>query len=159
MMNVIVEQEFDILKQTMALKEQLMEILQDEHLSKTFGGTTMSLGKLCKEMGEVQQGYITSFRTFKQDWAYKYGDDSVATSVAALKAWNTQLDADLYAAIESLSDSDIATKLIERGGFSPNPRIQVHVFREGLLMFCGKVSIYLRALNIEFPEQWKYWIA
>jgi hypothetical protein len=158
-MNVLVEQEFGILKQTMALKDQLLALLQDEHLQKTLGGRTMSLGEICKEMGEVQQMYIDSFRTFKQDWRYKYGDSSVASSAAALKAWNAQLDADLYAAIASLSDSDIETKLIERGGFSPNARIQLHVFREGILMFCGKVSIYLRALNIEFPQQWKEWIA
>lgn len=157
-MNSIVEQQFDILKETMALKSQLLAILKDEHLSKTLGGKTMSLGAVCKEMGEVQQMYSDSFRTFKQDWSYRYGDNSVTSSVAALTAWNEKLDADLLAAIASLSNEDIQSKTIDRGGFSPNPQVQVHIYREAILIFCAKVSIYLRALEIEFPEQWKYWI-
>lgn len=157
-MNRIVEEEFDVLKATMALKSQLLAILQDEHLGKNFGGKTMSLGAICKEMGEVQQIYIDSFRTFKQNWGYKYADDSVKTSVAALRAWNEKLDADLLDAIASLSNEDIEHKTIDRGGFSPNPTVQMHVYREAILIFCAKVSIYLRALDIQFPEQWKSWI-
>src|SRR5688572_12862357 len=110
-MNIIAEQEFGILKETMALKDQLMALLNDEILSKTLGGKTMSLGGVCKEMGETQQIYIDSFRSFKMNWGYKYAVASVATSVAALKAWNLKLDADLYAAIESISNEDVETKL------------------------------------------------
>src|SRR5688572_12684211 len=148
-----------MIKETMALKDQLIGILKDEHLSKNLGGNTMSLGEICKEMGQTEQIYIDSIRSFKMNWSYQYGDNSVATNVAALKAWNAKLDADLFAAIESLSNDDIETKLIDRGGFMPNPRVQLHVWREAILIFCAKVSIYLRALSIEFPEQWKYWIA
>jgi hypothetical protein len=157
-MNLIVENELGIIKETMKLKDQLLELLKDEHLSKTLGGKTMSLGEVCKEMGEVEQIYIDSLRSFKMNWGYKYGDENVAKSVAALKAWNHKLDADLFTAIESLSNEDIETKLIDRGGFMPNPRVQMHVWREAVLIFCAKVSIYLRVMNIEFPEQWRYWI-
>jgi uncharacterized damage-inducible protein DinB len=158
-MNSLAENEFGFLKETMALKDQLWAILQDEHLSKSLGGNTKSLGEVCKQQGEVQQGYINSFRTFKHDWTYKHADANVASSVAALRAWNEKLDADLFAAMESLSNEDIESKTIDRGGFTPNPKMQLHVFREGILIFAAKVSIYLRALNIEFPEQWKYWIS
>jgi hypothetical protein len=79
--------------------------------------------------------------------------------MTALKAWNEKLDADLLDAIAKLSDDDIQNRQIERGGFSPNPQVQLFVFREAILIFCAKVSIYLRVLQIEFPDQWKSWIA
>lgn len=158
-MNVIVQQEFPVLKQTIALRTQLFEAITEEDLAFGLAGDNPTLGQLCKKMGEIQQTYIVSFREFKQDWSYQYEDASVTTDLNALKAWFDKLDADLFNALEMLSDEDIQSKTIERGhGFSPPVRVQFHIFREALLIFYAKVSVYLKALSKDMPQQWQAWI-
>ena len=120
----------------------------------------MTLGALCREMAEVEYMYIESFKTFKKDWRYK------APNVAAfeikldvLRQTFAEQEQAFKAALAALSDETINTQTVDRGGFEPTIRAQFHVYREALLIFYAKVSIYLRALGKEFPEQWKYWIS
>lgn len=158
-MNVIVQQEFPVLKQTLALRTELLEAITGEDLAFGLGGDNLTLGQLCKQMGETQQSYINSFREFKQDLTYQYEDASVATDLKMLKTWFEKLDADLFEVLESLSDEDIQSKVIERGhGFSPPVRVQLHIFRESLLIFYAKASVYLKALGKNMPQQWQAWI-
>ncbi len=145
------------------LRDQLLEILSDEDLDLRLGGDTASLGALCREIGEIEQAYIESFRTFRQDFAYRNPDPGLEDSVAALKAWFAELDRDLMSAVEALSEDDIASRRIIRGDFgeayfSPLPKAQLDVYREALLIFYGKVSVYLRAIERPLPEQWRDWI-
>jgi hypothetical protein len=145
------------------LRDQLMEILDDEDLSLRLGGETASLGALCREIGEIEQTYAVSFRTFRQDFAYRNPDPGLEHSVAALKAWFAELDRDLMSAVEALSEDAIASRRIVRGDFeeeyfSPLPKVQLDVYREALLIFYGKVSVYLRSIERPLPEQWRDWI-
>ena len=57
-MNSIVSELGHMLEQTQALRNQLMEILSDGDLGYSPGGENLTLGALCREMGEVQQAYI-----------------------------------------------------------------------------------------------------
>jgi hypothetical protein len=146
-----------------ALRDQLLELLEDEDLSLRLGGDTMSLGALCREMGEIEHTYVESFRTFRQDFSYRNPDAEREHSVRALKAWFAELDRDLMAAVAALSEDDIGRRRIVRSDFdeaffSPLPRIQLDVYREALLIFYGKVSVYLRAFERPLPEQWRDWI-
>ena len=43
-------------------------------------------------------------------------------------------------------------------GFAPLPRVQMDLYKEALLIFYSKVSVYLRALGKTPPEQWRKWI-
>jgi hypothetical protein len=159
-MNSIVRDQFDVLKMTVALRDQLLDVLSDSDLRCTLPGHNLSLGALCREMGEVQHAYIESYRTFTQDFSYRNPEPGLDTSVAKLKAWFQTLDIDLYAVLEGLSEEDIQHKAIERGGgFNPLPTVQLHVFREGLLIFYGKASIYLKAMEQPLPGDWPNWIA
>ena len=146
-----------------SLRDQLMEILDDEDLDQRLGGETVSLGALCREIGEIEHAYVESFRTFRQDFTYRDPDPRLEHSVAALKAWYAELDRDLMAAIEDLSEDDIANRRIIRGDFdedyfSPLAKQQLDTYREALLLFCGKVSVYLRAINRPMPQQWQDWV-
>jgi hypothetical protein len=74
-----------------------------------------------------------------------------------------ELDREMMAAVAALSDEDIDTRRIVRGDFdeeffSPLPRIQLDIYREALLIFYGKVSVYLRADGRPLPGQWMDWI-
>ncbi len=146
-----------------ALRDQLMDVLGDEDLSLRLGGDTASLGALCREIGEIEHAYVESFRTFRQDFAYRNPDPRLEHSVAALTAWYAELDRDLMAAVAALSEDDIEHRRIVRGDFdtdyfSPLPKAQLDVYREALLIFYGKVSVYLRAFEKPLPPQWRDWI-
>ncbi|MGD8397231.1 MAG: hypothetical protein PVG11_00090 [Anaerolineae bacterium] len=159
-MNSIIEQQGPILEQTQALRTQLMEILADGDLGYSPGGDNPTLGALCREMGEVEQAYITSFQTFEMDFSYRVEDPELARSVERLAAWFEALDRELQATLASLSEEEIQNRVIDRGGgFIIPPTFQLHVYREALLIFYGKASVYLKALEKTLPEQWQTWIA
>jgi len=145
------------------LRDQLMETLTDDDLGLRLGGGTASLGALCREIGEIEHTYVESFRTFRQDFAYRNPDPLLEHSVAALKAWFGVLDRDMMAAVEGLSEDDIGNRKIVRGDFdeeyfAPMAKQQLDVYREALLIFYGKVSVYLRAIERPLPQQWRDWI-
>jgi hypothetical protein len=118
------------------------------------------LGALCLQIGEVEQAYIQSFRTFQQDFSYRNEDPGLDSSTERLKSWFRELDAELRSVIEALSEDDINRRLIDRGGeFQLLPRVQLEVYKEALLIFYGKVDVYLKTLGKERPEQWQEWIA
>ena len=159
-MNSIIKEQGPVLGQTQAMRYQLMKILTDEDLDYSPGGENPTLGVLCREMGEVQQAYITSFQTFEQDFSYRVSDPELERSVERLAAWFQALDGELETALGSLSEEDIQNRVIVRGGgFVLPPLIQLHIYREALLIFYGKASVYLKALGKTLSDQWQSWIA
>jgi len=145
------------------LRDQLVELLADEDLGYRAGGATASLGELCREIGEIERAYIESFRTFRLDFGYRHPDAQVMILVAALSAWYAELDRDLMETLEALSDDEVANRRIVRTdfeveGFAPLPTVQLDIYREALLIFYGKVSVYLRAMGKTLPPQWEQWI-
>jgi hypothetical protein len=158
-MNSIIEQSYPLFELYQALRNQLMEMLVDEDLAFKISAELPTLGALCKEIGEIEQSYIDSFQTFTQDFSYRYPDDSIETSCAALVAWYKSLDDNLKVTVTGLSEADIADRVIDRGGgFTVSPRIQLEIYKEALLIFYGKVSVYLKAMGKVAPEQWQDWI-
>jgi hypothetical protein len=144
-----------------ALRAQLMKILTDDDLGYRVGGANPSLGGVCREIGEVEHSYIEAFKTFTQDFTYRNGDPRLESSVAALSAWYAELDKELKAAIEGLSEDEIANRTTDRRefpDFKPTVRVQLDIYREALLIFATKVSVYLRAMGKELPQQWQEWI-
>jgi hypothetical protein len=159
MMNSLVERELPILKATQALREQLMNALTNDDLTYKLPGENPTLGELCFEMGEIENSYIQSFKTFTQDFNYRSDTDNVGKSVEKLKAWYQTLDAELETVLSGLSDDDIQNKHIERGhGFSPPVGVQFHVYREALLICYAKADVYLRAMGKRLDGQWLAWI-
>ena len=159
-MNSIMKEYYHVFEMYQALRNQLMELVDDEDLAYTPGGDNPTLGALCKEMGEVEHAYIQSFQTFQQDFSYRNEEPGLDGSVARLSAWFQALDGELRAAIEALSEEDLQNRTIDRGGgFIVPPRIQLEIYKEALLIFYGKVSVYLKAMGVPRPQQWQDWIA
>ena len=143
-----------------ALRNQLMALLDDDDLRFRPGEGNPTLGALCREMGEVQTAYIQSFKTFKLDFSYRNDEPSLEDSVQPLQAWFKELDQELKEVVSGLSEEDLNSKVIDRGpNFTLPPRIQLDVYKEALLIFYGKVSVYLKMLAKPLPEQWQQWIA
>ena len=150
---------WEINRMYVGLREQLLDMLSDEDLAYSPGGHNPTLGELCKEMGEVQHAYAQSFHTFAVDFSWRSDDKRYTSSVAALKEWYAQLDADLEAALCTVSDEDMQTKQMERGGYTVELHISLDILREALLIFYGKVSVYLKAMGRQPTGMWKDWIA
>lgn len=141
------------------LRPQLLEVIDDDDLTFSPGGVAPTLGELCRELGETQRSYIDSFRTFALDFSYRHPDPSVIESVAALRAWYEALDAELAEAIGALSAEDATNRVVDRGGnFRVPLHIQLDIYKEALLIFCGKVWVYLKVMGKAAPEQWREWI-
>ena len=146
-----------------ALRSQLLAILADDDLGFGAGGANESLAELCRGIGEVERSYIDSFRTFRQDFDYRNPDPRLTDSVAALSAWYAELDDELRRTLEGLTEDDIANRQIVRGvpgpeEFSLSPAQQLDIYREALLIFYGKVSVYLKQMGRPLPGDWQEWI-
>jgi len=146
-----------------SLRGELTDVLTDEDLAFRPTERNLTLGELCREMGEVEQSYITAFRTFRQDFEWRHPDPNIAGSIVALAGWFADLDRDLMISLEALSDDDVLSRHIQRSDFSadefsPLPAQELDNYREALLIFYGKVSVYLRAMGRDLPGQWTVWI-
>jgi hypothetical protein len=145
------------------LRAELAAALLDADLAFRPGPTAPSLGELCREIGEIEHSYVEAYRTFRQDFAWRTDRPEVERSVSALGAWYAELDADLQAAMEALSDDDVAQRRILRADFDvedfhPLPPQNIDIYREALLIFYGKASVYLHLLGKELPGHWGPWI-
>jgi hypothetical protein len=158
-MNSIMRDTYPTFELYQALRDELMDILTDADLAFRVNNANPPLGALCREIGETQRSYIESFQTFAQDFSYRNPDAALERNLDALTSWYAALDRDLRAAVERLTDEDFATKTIDRGGgFRLPPKTQLVFYQEALLIFYGKVSVYLKALGRTLPEQWRVWI-
>lgn len=159
-MNSVIREYYDVFELYQALRSQLMVLLNDEDLLFRPGGDNPTLGELCREIGEVEQCYIESFKSFTQDFDLRIEDSTLQESVARLTEWYQQLDDELKEVISGLTEEELQNRMIDRGGgFVLPPRIQLEVYKEALLIFYGKVSVYLKALEKDLPAQWQQWIA
>ncbi len=158
-MNAQIQEFWNLNRMYTALRDELMAALSDEDLAYSPGGSNPTLGELCRELGETQYAYVQSFKTFEVDFSYRLNDDSVQKSVAKLQAWYEQLDSELEAALEAVTDDDVANKQMERGGYQVPVHISLDILREALLIFYGKVSVYAKAMRKPLTQTWQDWIA
>lgn len=151
--------QYPTLKLYQSLRDQLMAVLSDEDLKFTPGGENPTLGALCREIGEVQQSYIDSLKNLEQDFSYRYDDSNIENRVSLLTAWFETLDSELKSTLESLSDEQLESQVIDRGGGFKLPiSLQIDIYKEALLIFYGKVVVYLKAMGKERPKQWQEWL-
>lgn len=80
----------EVLTETQELRGRLLAVLTDADLGFRPADGCLTLGELCREVGEVQHAYIDSFRTFRNDFGYRH-DPAVSGSVERLTAWYEQL--------------------------------------------------------------------
>ena len=156
-MTRFMQEQREVLHATQELRRQLLEVLSDADLGFRPAPGCLPLGELCREMGEVQQAYLESFRTFRLDLSYRH-EAEVSRSVEKLAAWYARLDAELESVLEGLDEADL-TRSVDRGdGFAPPVEVQFHIYREALLIFYAKAHVYLTALGKRVTGPWQWWI-
>lgn len=141
-----------------AMRLQMLALVSDDDLAFSPGGLTMTLGELCREIGETQHSYIQSFKTFSQDFDYHTENTGIVGSVEQLKAWYMALDAELQSTLETFSVADVQKPIARPGGYSVPSSIQAEIYLQALLIFFGKMTIYLRILNKSLPQDVADWI-
>src|SRR5579871_6112412 len=155
-MNSLMTEQGDWVKGMHSLRASLLDVLTDADLKFSLPGNA-TLGETFREEAEIEQSYADSFKTFKQTFETGKSDPALATDLAKLKAYFQQVDADLDAALNGLSEDDIK-KNIERNGFSLDAKTQLSVYTQAVLIFFGKATIYYRAIPKQLPDNWKAWI-
>ncbi len=155
-MNRFMQERWGWIEGTHGMRIVLLDTLTDTDLKFSPGGQNMTLGALCREMGEVEYSYMQSLKTFKQDWTYRNTEPGLDSSVARLKAWYQTLDAEMKATVEAFSDEDLKRE-IDRG-FKVPAETQLDIYLQALLIFFGKASIFIKAMNRPLPDQIQGWI-
>ena len=155
-MSKFMEEQWPMYEGTHAMRTELLDSLSDADLKFSPGGLNMTLGELCREMGEVEYSYVQSFKNFKQDWSYRNTEAGIESSVSQLKAWFETLDADMKETLSAMSDEDFK-KPVDRG-FSFPAEIQIQVYLQALLIFFGKATIFLKAMNRPLTQKFQEWI-
>ncbi|HEY1014927.1 MAG TPA: DinB family protein [Herpetosiphonaceae bacterium] len=155
-MNSLIEEEFP-LAITQRLRYDLLGILTDSDLAYQLPGDNPTLGALCREIGDAEYSYIRSFASFKHEWLRDGGAaPGLETSVARLREWYAALDADFETVVRGFSDEDLHSKRVDRGGgFAPSLFVQFQIYREALLIFFAKASVYVKALGKRVNEEWE----
>lgn len=157
-MNTLIEEEFP-LHETQSLRYDLMAALTDADLAYKLPGNNPTLGELYLEMGDLEHSYIQSFKTLKQDWWYRSTTPGLTTSVADLTAWYRTLDTEFETVLGEFSDDDLHSKEINRGNDIKVPaQTQFEIYREALMMFYAKASVYLKGLQKPVSDQWQSWV-
>lgn len=156
-MSSLMQDKWPWIEGTHGMRSQLLDSLSDADLAFSPGGENMTLGALWREMGEIEYAYIQSLKTFTQDWSYRNREAGLDSSVAQLKAWLQTLDEEMQATVAALSDED-AQKSIDRNGFMTPVDLQLDVYLQALLIFLGKATVFLKAMNKPLSQQFQEYI-
>jgi hypothetical protein len=117
----------------------------------------MPLGALLREFGEIEQAYVDSFKTLKQDFSYRNPTPGLENRLAEIRAWYHSLDSEMRGVLGGMSDEDLK-QTIARGSFASAVDVQLQIYLQALLIFFGKATIYLRAMNRPLPPSIQDWI-
>lgn len=139
------------------MRNVLLDTLTDSDLGFRLGGDTLTLGALCREMGEIEHSYLQSLKTFKQDWNYHNTEPGLETSVSRLKEWFETLDNEMKATVSAFSDEDLK-KEVDRSGYAMPVEMQLDVYLQAILIFFGKATIYLKAMSKPLPQAFKDYV-
>jgi hypothetical protein len=156
--NRVMQERWPWIEGSHAMRAQAMDLLDNADLAFNPGGANMTLGALCREMGEIEHSYLESLKTLKQDWSYRNEESGLEGNVARLKAWYAALDEEMKSVVSAFTDEDLA-KIVEREGTPTWPvETQLEVYLQALLIFFGKLTIYSKALNKPLPKEFQDYI-
>jgi hypothetical protein len=156
-MNRFMELKWSWIEGSHAMRTALLDTLSDGDLAFRLGGETLTLGALCREMGEIEYSYLQSLKTFKQDWKYHNTEPGLDGSVSRLKAWFETLDNDIKEVVAAFSDEDLK-KEVDRSGYPMPVEMQLDVYLQSILIFFGKATIYVKAMSKPLPQSFKDYI-
>lgn len=158
-MNQIEQNFMPLLDMGMDVLTQALKDVSSADLEFTPQGENVSLGELCRRMGDVAYAYTESYRNGVMDFSLTAEDRKQPRNGEELSEWIRAKEALLKEAVRGFSDEELGSKTIDRGAGWKIPLLtQFHVYREALLIFFGKLDVYLRMMKKKRPEQWTQWV-
>ena len=155
-MNHLMQEQWSWFEGMQSMRTLLLDSLSDADLLFNPGGTNITFGALCVQMGETEHSYVESLKTLKQEWSYHNTDTGMATSISKLKSWFHSMEAEMKELVSAFSDEDLKQN-IDRG-FNLSIELQLQVYLQALFIFFGKATIYVKAMNKALPKQIEDWI-
>jgi len=146
-MNSYMDNKWSWIEGTHGMRNGLVGTLTDADLAFCPGGQTMTLGALCREIGDIEHAYIESLKQFKQDFSYRNTEAGIETSTAKLLAWYQKLDDDMKVTVTAFSEADLKKEVERSGGYKAPVDVQLDIYLQALLIFFGKITIYLKIMN------------
>lgn len=146
-MNSYMDSKWSWIEGTHGMRNGLVGTLTDADLAFCPGGDTMTLGALCREIGDIEYAYLESLKHFKQDFSYRNSEAGIETSVAKLMAWYEKLDAELKSVVSAFAEADLKKDVERPGGFKAPVDMQLDIYLQALLIFFGKVTVYLKIMQ------------
>jgi uncharacterized damage-inducible protein DinB len=150
-MKRFIQERWPWLEEVRGMRSQLLDILSNADLAFSPGGQNMTLGELVRRMGDLEHVYIQSLKTGRRDLSYHNMEAGLEHDITRLKAWFQALDEELLETISAFSKEEL-TKRVDRGGFPSTVEREIDHYGEALLIFFGKATIYLKAMNKPVPE-------
>ena len=146
-----IQERWPWLEEVRGMRSQLLDILSNADLAFSPGGQNMTLGVLLRKMGDLEHSYIQSLKTGVRDLSYHNTEAGLESDITRLKAWFQALDEEMLETISAFSNEEL-TKRVDRGGFHSTVEREIDHYGEALLIFFGKATIYLLAMNKPVPE-------
>jgi hypothetical protein len=157
-MNSYMESKWSWIEGSQGMRNGLVGSLTHADLAFCPGGQTMTLGALCREMGDIEHAYLQSFKTFTQDFSYRNAETGIETSVAKLVAWYQQMDDDLKATVSAFSEDDLKKNINRSSGFNVPVDMQLDIYLQAILIFFGKATIYFKIMNKPLDKTFQEYI-
>jgi hypothetical protein len=154
-MNKLIAQKDNLIDLTHNLRSEVLNAIMDADLDTRLGGSTLSLRELILEQGTIQLAYIGCFQNF--ELRFDHAAPEGVQSLENIKTWFGELDSSLINALGALSDDDLK-RGVPRGQYTIPAEIVFYTYRESVMIFAAKASVYLLALNHALPGQIKSWI-
>ncbi len=154
-MNKILTQQANLIDLTHNLRTEILNAITEADLNTKLGGQSLSLRELILEQGTIQMAYIECFRSF--ELRFDHAAPESVQSLEEIKTWFAQLDSSLIAALGALSDDDLK-RGVPRSKYTVAAEIVFYTYRESVMIFAAKASVYVRALGHALPGQVKSWI-
>lgn len=157
--NTLIEEKWVWIAGVHAMRSGLIENLSDADLAFNPGGQNSSLGALFREIGQIEQSYIDSFKDFKQDFLYRHPDPMLGTSVTQLNVWFQSMDNAFKDTLSTITEAN-AHKSIQRPARNAvTLSLQVDIYIQAMMIFFGKAIIYYRAMDKPLPHSIQAYIA
>ncbi len=142
-----------------SMRDHVLTLVSDADLAHRLPGQNPTLGDLLVEMGDLQGAYTHSFETFTLDWSHRHLPAPAPITVASLQGWFKAHDDAMSAALSRFTPQELHVDQIDRGhGFVASPFVQHQVYREAVYIFYGKLSVYLKALEMDPGDEWAAWV-
>ncbi len=130
----------------------LLSELPEENLSFSVGKNMGTIGKQYRHIGDVQICYNEAIKTGKIDFGKYRRDYSVETSKMKLLEFLEEVNTEMLKLIEEKEDVKI-----DWFGEKLNLEEHLNSLIEHEILHHGELVVYIRVLDLKFPESWGVW--